>query len=59
MDVTKGAQEHANARVRKAEGRAFSVEVNSKQAVRAKRQVASTHLAAEHTADIKRKAVGV
>ena len=41
--------------MREAEGRALSAEINSKEAVRAERQVASKRLAAEHKTAVKRR----
>ena len=59
IDATKGAKAHADTRVREAEGRALSVEINSKQAVRAERQVTSERLAAVRETALTRRAAEV
>ena len=59
INVTEGAKAHANARLREAEGRALSAEINSKQGVRAERQVTSKRLAVERTTTAKRRAAEV
>ena len=59
IDATKDAKAHADTRVREAEGRALSVEINSKQAVRTERQVAFERLAAERETAATRRAAEV